>query len=104
MTWGLGDGADESATRTLEIDVWLPWLAWNDATAQKAVEVVLDELEAPVGYFDNGTITVRTGTLHIVEVGISHTIEFECGLRLPDVQPILKDFGLLTLVLRSACG
>ena len=46
-TWRLGGGADESATRTLEIFLWLPWLAWDDATAQKAVEVVLDEFEPP---------------------------------------------------------
>jgi uncharacterized RDD family membrane protein YckC len=47
--------------RNLGVSVWLPAVAWNEATARRTVEIVATHIQVKPGYYDRGSIQVGTG-------------------------------------------
>ena len=57
--WSLGK---EGTTLSLNFTVWMPLMAWNDSNNKKILDILLAELKITPGYYDEGSITLMTGT------------------------------------------
>ena len=55
------DMSESGEGRSFLVAVWLPWLAWDEATAQKTGAVIIKILTARIGYYDRGFVVLWTG-------------------------------------------
>jgi hypothetical protein len=53
--------SESSKGQYLVVAVWLPWLAWYEATVQKTTEVINKTLNVPTGYYDRGFLVIWAG-------------------------------------------
>jgi len=58
ISWSTGQ---DSRKTILQINLWIPYARWDEASHGRYLEVALSDLQVQRGYYDSGEITLWTG-------------------------------------------